>query len=297
MGDADDSYDFSNLDPFVEALRGGADLVMGNRFQGGIAPGAMPPLHRYLGNPVLSFLGRLYFNIPIGDFHCGLRGYRVGAIRGLGLKSTGMEYASEMVVKSALAGLSIAEAPTTLKKDGRSRPPHLRTWRDGWRHLRFLLLHSPKWLFAIPGGAMLALGLILAALTVPGPSSLIPGVRLDYHTLIAACFAIIIGVQLLVFSVLSRAYAASEGFLPQPYRFRRAVMGINLERVLQLALVAFLAGVAGVVWSVVFWARTGFGDIDEANMLRIFVPSLTAITVAIQLAASAFLSSVFSVRR
>ena len=164
MGDADDSYDFSSLMPFVEKLREGYDLVMGNRFLGGIEPGAMPPLHRYLGNPVLTGIGRLFFRSPAGDFHCGLRGFRRDAILGLGLQTTGMEFASEMVVKSTLMGLRIAEVPTTLSPDGRSRPPHLRSWRDGWRHLRFLLLYSPRWLFLYPGAVLMLLGLVSGAL-------------------------------------------------------------------------------------------------------------------------------------
>jgi glycosyltransferase involved in cell wall biosynthesis len=297
MGDADDSYDFSNLDPFIAKLRGGADLVMGNRFKGGIEKGAMPPLHRYLGNPVLSFIGRLFFNIGVGDFHCGLRGFRRDSIQALNLRCTGMEYASEMVVKTALNGLKMEEAPTTLKPDGRSRAPHLKTWRDGWRHLRFLLLHSPKWLFAIPGATLLGIGLILSALTALGPVEIIPGVRLDYHTLIGACFFILMGVQLLLFGVLTRAYAASEGFLPQIWRFRKTLMAFSLERMLQIAAVLFIGGVGGVIWSFSYWVGLGLGDISASTMLRIFVPSLTAITVSIQIAASAFMASVFAIRR
>src|SRR5271154_2854604 len=159
MGDADDSYDFSNLMPYVTELRKGADLVMGNRFKGGIAPGAMPPLHRYLGTPVLSFIGRLFFHSKIGDFNCGLRGFRRDSAIALGLQATGMEFASEMIVRAALAKQKTSEVPTPLAKDGRSRPPHLNTWRDGWRHLRFLMLFSPTWLFLLPGLLLLVLGL------------------------------------------------------------------------------------------------------------------------------------------
>ncbi|MSX34697.1 MAG: glycosyltransferase, partial [Actinobacteria bacterium] len=169
MGDADDSYDLSNLGPFIEALRGGAELVMGNRFAGGIAPGAMPALHRYLGNPVLTAVGRVLFRSPVKDFHCGLRGFRRDAILELDLRTTGMEFASEMVVKATLNKLTIVEVPTTLSPDGRSRPPHLRTWRDGWRHLRFLLLYSPKWLFLYPGIVVFLLGLILGGALLRGP--------------------------------------------------------------------------------------------------------------------------------
>src|ERR1700760_3659962 len=193
MGDADDSYDFENLEGMIERLRGGADLVMGNRFQGGIAPGAMPFLHRYLGNPVLSFIGRLFFSIPVGDFHCGLRGFSRQSMLDLRLQSPGMEFASEMVVKAALNGLRIEETPTTLKPDGRSRPPHLKTWRDGWRHLRFLLLHSPKWLFVYPGLVLIFLGLAGAIALSAGAVRLTSGLELDIHTLTAACFSILIG--------------------------------------------------------------------------------------------------------
>lgn len=297
MGDADDSYDFASLDAFVTKLREGADLVMGNRFKGGIARGSMPFLHRYLGNPVLSFLGRLYFNIPIGDFHCGLRGFRREAIQSLRLRCPGMEYASEMVVKSALGRLRIAEVPTTLKPDGRSRAPHLKTWRDGWRHLRFLLLHSPKWLFAIPGLLMLGVGLVFGVLTALGPVKIIPGLELGYHTLIASCFLVMMGVQLLLFSVLTRAYAAAEGFLPQPVRFRKAIMGFSLERMLLLAAVIFLLGFDGAIWSFKYWMARNFQDISSTDMLRVFVPSLTAVMVSVQLAATGFMASVFSIRR
>ena len=296
MGDADDSYDFSDLDAFIEALRGGADLVMGNRFKGGVAPGAMPFLHRYLGNPVLSWLGRLFFQVPVGDFHCGLRGYNRASILGLGLKSTGMEYASEMVVKSSLANLKIVEVPTTLSPDGRSRAPHLKTWRDGWRHLRFLLLHSPKWLFAIPGLALIGLSLLLGALTLFGPVQITPDLRIDYHTLIASSFMLIIGVQLILFSMISRAYAASEGFLPQPYRMRKTLLSLNLEGLLLFALALLIAGAGGTGWSLWYWASRDFGDISQPEMLRIFVPSLTIVTCAIQMAAGAFLASVFRIR-
>src|ERR1700756_943855 len=182
MGDADDSYDFTNLMPFVAELRRGADLVMGNRFAGGIEPGAMPPLHRYLGNPVLSFVGRLFFRSKIGDFHCGLRGFRRDSAIALGLQAPGREFASEMVVKATLAKQKIPEVPTTLKKDGRSRPPHLRSWRDGWRHLRFLLLFSPRWLFFLPGIVIGTAGVVIGAAVAAGPIT-IGSVTFDVDTL------------------------------------------------------------------------------------------------------------------
>ena len=212
MGDADDSYDFENLDAMVEKLRDGADLVMGNRFKGGIEKGAMPPLHRYLGNPVLSFIGRLFYQIPIGDFHCGLRGFSRQSMLDLKLKSPGMEFASEMVVKAALHKLNIVEVPTTLSPDGRSRPPHLKTWRDGWRHLKFLLLHSPKWLFAYPGAAMVLLGLIGCAFLSQGAVRLEGvGIELSVHTLVVSCFSILIGAQLLGFAVAGAALRGDRG--------------------------------------------------------------------------------------
>jgi glycosyltransferase involved in cell wall biosynthesis len=296
MGDADDSYDFEHLEPMIEKLRAGADLVMGNRFRGGIKKGAMPPLHRYLGNPVLSFIGRLFYKIPVGDFHCGLRGFSRESILGLKLKSPGMEFASEMVVKAALHELRIEEVPTTLSPDGRSRPPHLKTWRDGWRHLKFLLLHSPKWLFGYPGTALVMLGLLGCAFLSQGAVKLGP-VELSVHTLVVSCFSILIGTQLLGFAILARRYAVIEGFLPPPTNFKRVVAGMTLEWALRLALVVLLAGLAGVGWAVWTWAETGFGPLGYDEKMRVLVPSLTAVTAAVQLGASAFLASLFTLRR
>ena len=299
MGDADDSYDFEKLDSMLERLRGGDQLVMGNRFKGGIAKGAMPFLHRYLGNPVLSFLGRLFFKIPVGDFHCGLRGFSREAILALGLKSPGMEFASEMVVKAALNGLVMAETPTTLKPDGRSRAPHLKTWRDGWRHLRFLLLHSPKFLFIYPGLMLIALGTAGVAMLWHGAVHLTPEVELDIHTLIASCFSVLIGVQLVMFGALARRYAMFEGFLPPPKAkpLQPFLLGLTLETILRVALVVLAAGAAGSAWAFWRWAAVGFGPIQFYDVLRILVLSLTAIAVAVQLAATGFLASVLTIRR
>ena len=213
MGDADDSYDFTALMPFLDRLRAGADLVMGNRFRGGIQPGAMPALHRYLGNPVLSFIGRLFFHAKLGDFHCGLRGFRRDSVLSLGLQTSGMEFASEMVVRATLAGQRIEEVPTTLSPDGRSRPPHLRSWRDGWRHLRFLLLFSPRWLFLIPGTALLALGLVLGLAVLPARSA---GPQLyNVNTLAVACAMVVIGFQSVLCALFTHVHGCAEGFLPQ----------------------------------------------------------------------------------
>lgn len=298
MGDADDSYDFENLEPMIEKLRAGADLVMGNRFKGGIKPGAMPPLHRYLGNPVLSFLGRLFFKIPVGDFHCGLRGFSREAVLGLGLTCPGMEFASEMVVKARLYGLRMEEVPTTLSPDGRSRAPHLKTWRDGWRHLRFLLLHSPRWLFFYPGMVLMLGGLALSVALARGPVRVSPTVTLDFHSLIVGCFAVLIGVQLVMFSALARRYAMAEGFLPSTAGSLEGFMqGLTLERILQAALVLVLGGFIGAGWSVSYWAGQNFGDIAYPLVLRVLVISLTAVATGVQLAASGFLASALAIRR
>ena len=297
MGDADDSYDFENLDGMVEHLRSGAELVMGNRFKGGIFPGAMPFLHRYLGNPVLSFIGRLFFSIPVGDFHCGLRGFSRQSILELGLQSPGMEFASEMVVKASLYDLRIEETPTTLKPDGRSRAPHLKTWRDGWRHLRFLLLHSPRWLFIYPGAVLILLGLLGSANLAFGEVNITPHLQLSVHSLVVSCFAILIGVQLMVFGALARRYQTLEGVLPPTARFQKFLMGMNLESILQVALVIFVAGALGVAWAVSIWAGTGFGALQYGSVMRVLVMSLTGVAVAIQLAAAGFLASVFALRR
>jgi glycosyltransferase involved in cell wall biosynthesis len=297
MGDADDSYDFSRLDAFVDKLQDGADLVMGNRFKGGIDKGAMPPLHYWLGNPVLSFLGRLLFNIPIGDFHCGLRGFNRDAILALGLKSPGMEFASEMVVKASLAKVRMEEVPTTLKKDGRSRPPHLKTWRDGWRHLKFLLLHSPKWMFVYPGVFLLALGLFGSILLAPGAVAISPTVQIDIHSLVAACFAVVIGTQLIMFGALARRYAMIEGVLPDASSFKKTLLGMELEPILRVAGVILALGLVGAGVAVSRWAGAGFGPIIYNDVMRMLVISLTAITVAIQIGAAGVLASMLNIRR
>ena len=297
MGDADDSYDFSALDAFVERLQDGADLVMGNRFKGGIEKGAMPPLHYWLGNPVLSFLGRLLFNIPVGDFHCGLRGFKRDTILALGLKSPGMEFASEMVVKASLAKLNMDEVPTTLRPDGRSRPPHLKTWRDGWRHLKFLMLHSPKWVFIYPGLALLAIGLVGAIMLAPRAISITPTVEIDIHSLVVACFSVMIGLQLVMFGALARRYSMIEGVLPTPSNFKSILLGMELEPILRFAGVILAFGMIGVVTAVMQWVGTGFGPIAYNGVMRILVISLTAVAVAVQIAAAGFLASMLNIRR
>lgn len=295
MGDADDSYDFERLDLFVERLRGGADLVMGNRFRGGIEPGAMPKLHRYLGNPVLSFLGRLFFRIRTGDFHCGLRGFNTEAIRALNLQTTGMEFASEMVVRSALSGLAIEEVPTTLKPDGRSRPPHLKTWRDGWRHLKFLLMYNPRWLFFLPGTVLCGLGTMLAALLFFGPLQLAHNLSLDLNTFVAACFMVMTGIQLITFGALSRYYAAITGVLPDTPGSAWLTRFVSTDRLALAAAISFLAGCLLFGYAVTKWASLDFGTLTEPQIPRVVVLGLTLIVVALQTVFSAFLLGILEI--
>jgi hypothetical protein len=296
MGDADDSYDFLSVMPFVERLRAGDDFVIGNRFKGEIKPGAMPFLHRYLGNPALSFLARLFFRVPVGDFHCGLRGFKRDAARRLNLVSLGMELASEMIVKAALTGHSFSEVPITLSADGRSRAPHLRTWRDGWRHLRFLLLHSPKWLFFYPGVAALLTGLFGIVMLARGGIQIAPHVVLDIHSLVFASFAVLVGAQLISLAVLAQRYAASEGFLPPTQVASDFIERLSLEVLLRIAGVIFVLGAAGVIWAISLWAGSNFGPISYSGFMRVVVVSLTALTLAIQIASNAFLASIFTIR-
>jgi len=296
MGDSDDSYDFGNLDLYVEQLRAGKDLVMGNRFKGGIQPGAMPFLHKYLGNPVLSFIGRLFFKSDIGDFHCGLRGFKQDIVSRLGLQTTGMEFASEMVVKATLFKLDIAEVPTTLAPDGRSRPPHLRTWRDGWRHLRFLLIYSPRWLYTIPGITLMLIGLVLGGLLVHGPKH-IGGATLDTNTLVYAGTAVIIGFQALVFGVLTRVYGMVSGFLPRKQFLERFTQQGTLEKGLVVGILLFLIGCAGGVHATLEWRNTGFANLVYPQVLRVVIPSAIAIIVGFQIMLGAFFLSVLMINK
>ena len=295
MGDADDSYDFSSLDEYLDQLRSGADLVMGNRFQGGIAPKAMPFLHRYFGNPALSFLGRLFFKVSVGDFHCGLRAFNAESIRNLELRATGMEFASEMVVRGALSGLRIVEVPTLLKPDGRSRAPHLKTWRDGWRHLKFLLMHSPRWLFFIPGFTLIAIGLLLAMALSLGPIRIFRDVILDIDSFISACFLIIFGVQLVSFGAVSRSYAAMAGYLSRNTGSMTVLRHLSTDR---LALGgALLVGVGAAIFSVALyaWALRGFGRLPDPWIPRIVLGGMTVIVVGFQVLATGFLLGLFEI--
>ncbi|MBN8632883.1 MAG: glycosyltransferase family 2 protein [Rhodobacterales bacterium] len=278
MGDSDDSYDFERLDGFVARLRDGADLVMGNRFKGGIAKGAMPPLHRYLGNPVLSTIGRVLYRTPVGDFHCGLRGFSRAAILKLGLTSPGMEFASEMVMKASLAGLNIAEVPTTLSPDGRSRPPHLRSWRDGWRHLKLLLTFAPFSIFLYPGMALLGLGAMLFLPLLFTPVTL-GGVTLDTGTMIFAATFIITGFQLVWFHALARLFAVRMNLLPTSPRFERLRARLTVDAACQIGAVFLLMALIATLASVGFWASHGFGPLEPGTMTR--TASLVAVLAAL----------------
>lgn len=295
MGDADESYNFNDLDGFVDRLRNGFKLVIGNRFQGGILPGAMPLLNRYLGNPALSFLGRLLFSSNIRDFHCGMRGFDRQAILELNLRAPGMEFASEMVVKASLAQLSIAEVPTTLSPDGRQRAPHLRPWRDGWRHLRFMLLRSPHWLFLYPGLTLTMLGLFGCATLTIGPLR-VPGLfTLDINGLLYFSIASIVGVQISFFGLFAVALArriqlrVAGGFLD------RVLRRGSLESAILVGLCLILAGVSGAIYAFLQWKVTSFGALVPTDMMRITIPSVTTLAIGTQIVFGALLLSFIDV--
>jgi hypothetical protein len=293
IGDADDSYDFSRLEAFVDKLRAGYALVMGNRFKGGIRPGAMSALHRYVGNPALSFVGRLFFRAPVGDFHCGLRGFEREAVRSLDLRTSGMEFASELVVKAALAGWRIAEVPTTLDPDGRGRPPHLRSWRDGWRHLRFLLLFSPRWLFLYPGLALLALGTALTATLYFTPLHFL-GAGFDIHSMLYASAAALLGMQLCLFALFARTAAQVVGLLPRHPALERLLRLLSLERGLLLGLAL---AAAGFVWSAAafwHWREAGFGALDPRAVMRDTIPAAALMVGGMEIMLAAFLLSLLN---
>jgi len=290
MGDADDSYDFTAIGTLLDKLRDGYDLVMGNRFAGGIQEGAMVWSHRWVGNPVLTFISRVFFHTPVGDMHCGLRGFRKDAYDRLRLRATGMEFASEMVIKASLQRMKIAEVPVTLSPDGRSRPPHLRTWRDGWRHLRFMLLFSPRWLFLYPGIALFALGLLVGALLETGPKQL-GAVQLDIHTLLLAGFSCLIGYQLIVFAVFTKVFAMEYGFHPPNPSYRSMFRYVSLETGLAAGALMLVLGVAGIAIAVISWRSVGFGSLDPRLTMREVIPAAVLLTLGVQtIFASFFLS-------
>jgi glycosyltransferase involved in cell wall biosynthesis len=296
MGDADDSYDFTNLGPFLEKLRAGYDLVMGNRFKGGIAPNAMSPLHKYLGNPFLTGIGRLFFRSPCGDFHCGLRGFSKAAIQRLDLRTRGMEFASETVVKASLHGLRITEVPTTLSVDGRSRPPHLRSWRDGWRHLRFLLLYSPRWLFLYPGLLLMLIGTAVSGWLLLGPR-VVDGITLDVHTFLYAAIAIVIGYQTVIFAVFTKVFAITEGLLPEDPRLKTLFRYIRLETGILAGALLLATGIGLSIYALSFWSSTSFGPLDPSRTLRLVIPAVTAIALGLQTVLSSFFLSILGLER
>ena len=298
MGDADDSYDFSEAPRFVEKLREGHDLVMGCRLPSGggtIRPGAMPWKNRWLGNPTLSFIGRLFFKTPIRDFHCGLRAFSRDAYERMATKTIGMEFASEMVMKASIQGMRVAEVPITLHKDGRSRPPHPKPWRDGWRHLRFMLIYSPRWLFLVPGLVIAGIGAAAAFAIFFGPVQF-GHVQLDAGTLAVACMLLIIGVQLVAFAFFAKVFAIGEGLLPPDARFAGIFRFFKLEKGLATGALIFALGVILLAWSVWIWSRAGFGTIPYPDNLRRLIASATLIVVGHQIIAASWFLSVLGLK-
>jgi glycosyltransferase involved in cell wall biosynthesis len=291
MGDADDSYDFLHLKPFILKLREGYDLVMGNRFKGGIIEGAMPFLNRYLGNPVLSFVGRIFFKSHIGDFHCGLRGFKRDAFQHLGLQGDGMEFASEMVVKATLKKLSIAEVPIHLYPDGRSRRPHLRPWRDGWRHLRLLLLYSPRWLFMYPGLLLLLSGVALMSALLSGPIE-IGRVNLDIHTMLFCGLLMMIGMQSVCFAFFATRIANFH--LKLSHAIPKIFHSLSMEHGLITGVILLLLGGGGVCYSLMVWMHQAFGPLVPTQMMRILIPSITVIVLGMQIIFSSFFMSLLT---
>jgi glycosyltransferase involved in cell wall biosynthesis len=294
MADSDDSYDLSNLGPFIDKLREGNDVVMGNRFKGGIGPGAMPPLHRYLGNPVLSWLGRWLFNLKVGDFHCGIRGFSRDRILALGLCMPGMEFASELVVRASLAGYSIVEVPTTLQKDGRSRPPHLRTWRDGWRHLRFLLVLSPRRTLIHPGFVLGTIGAVGTIALTLGPVR-IGGLALDVNALAYACMAVLVGIQLVLFGGFAEVYGRHEGIIHEQ-RLAKWTKVLRLETCAAVGLAVIAVGLTGSILALSAWGASGFGEQDARAAIRVVLPSVTAIASGILIIFSGLFGSLLTLR-
>jgi len=297
MGDSDDSYDFSCLTPFLDKLRQGFDLVMGNRFKGGIASGAMPLVHRYFGTPLLSFIGRLFFKSTIGDIQCGLRGFKQDIVTRLHLQTLGMEFASEMIVKASLFHLKIAEVPTTLSVDGRSRKPHLKTWPDGWRNLRFYLMHSPKWLFYIPGFFLFFTGLPLMLLTILNPFEITRGIHLDANTLLFGGVFVITGFSCITLGMFTRTYATEEGFLPKNKLDNKIEKLFTLESGILVGLLIFLCGLACSMYAFYVWQQAEFGNLEYKHILRIVIPGATLILLGTQLLFSSFFLGILKIKK
>ncbi len=291
MADADDSYDFTNLDAFVEELRRGSQLVVGNRFKGGISPGAMPLLNRYLGNPALSFIGRKLFSPAVGDFHCGLRGFDRSAIIKLNLRSTGMEFASEMVVRASLAAISISEVPTTLRPDGRQRRPHLRPWRDGWRHLSFMLLRSPQWLFFFPGFLTTLFGAVGAVAVTIKPRLAFGMFALDINALLYFSIASIVGAQIMFFGLLAIAVSRKLNLLAASSFFDRLLKTSSIHFGVFLGIGCVLTGITGAIYAVVQWGHSSFGPLVPSEIMRVTIPAVTTLAIGTQILFGALLLS------
>ena len=299
MGDADDSYDFSHIEGFVAKYREGDELVMGCRLPvggGTIAPGAMPWKNRWLGNPVLSFIGRLFFKCPAHDFHCGLRGFTKAAYEKMDLKTTGMEFASEMVIKATLRSLRISEVPITLYKDGRSRPPHLKPWRDGWRHLRFMLIYSPRWLFLVPGLCLSLLGVIASVVLAVKGQVMLGKINFDVGTLAVACMTAVVGVQLTAFAFFTKVFAIAEGLLPEDPKFSRIFRVFTLEKGIVFGLVVLVAGFALLVRALWIWKQADYGPLPYADNLRRLIPAVTLLVLSVQTIFSSFFMSVLGLK-
>jgi glycosyltransferase involved in cell wall biosynthesis len=297
MGDADASYDFAHISRFLGPLRDGADLVMGNRFRGGIEKGAMPPLHKYFGNPALTWLGRLFFrNRAVGDFYCGLRGFRKEAYERMRLRTTGMEFATEMVVKATLLGMRVVEVPTTLSPDGRSRPPHLRTWRDGWRTLRFFLLYSPRWLFLYPGLLLMIVGGVLGLWLLPAQRT-VGTVTFDVHTLLFAAAFVLLGFQGICFAVFTKLFAVSEGLHPPDPLLERFFRYVTLEVGLAVGALLTLGGLIASFVALAGWGSRNFGPLDYSHTMRIVIPGVLLLTLGAQTVLASFFLSVLGMQR
>jgi glycosyltransferase involved in cell wall biosynthesis len=296
MGDSDCSYDFGEITTFIDRLREGYDLVMGNRFKGGIKKGAMPFLHRYLGNPVLSFIGRLFFHSSIGDFHCGLRGFNRQSILNIDLTTTGMEFASEMVVKATLNKLKITEVPTILYPDERNKPPHLNTWSDGWRHLRFLLIFSPRWLFLFPGIFMLLVGLLFSVIIGLKQVS-VNHVNFDVHTLLYSITFFYIGYQFVSFYIFTRYFGISNGLLPYSKRFSKFLYYLTLERGIFIGLFFLLIGLILSIHALQIWKESGFGGLNPSEVFRVVIPASFSIIVGMQTILNSFFLSILGLRK
>jgi glycosyltransferase involved in cell wall biosynthesis len=294
MGDADASYDFAAIAPLIAKLRQGYDVVVGNRFLGGIEPGAMPWSHRWVGNPVLTRISNVFFNAPVGDTHCGLRAFTKDAYERMHLRATGMEFASEMVIKASLKRMRVTEVPVVLHPDGRSRPPHLRTWRDGWRHLRFMLLFSPRWLFLYPGIGLFGVSLLVGALLETGPKKIGP-FGFDIHTLLLAGFGCLIGYQLIVFAVFTKVFAMREGFHPANPTYSAMFRYVRLETGLVLGALAFVLGTIGTIVAVLTWQSVGFGALDPRTTMREIIPAAVLLTLGVQTIFASFFLSILGI--